>query len=59
MVEQVFNTALGRHEQENLCEFGVSMVYRASSRIGFKAAQRNLVSKKKKNKKQKQKLDII
>ena len=31
-----------------LCEFEASLVYRASSRTGFKAIQRNPVSNKKK-----------
>ena len=38
--------ALERQRQEDVCEFEVSLVYRASSRTGSKATQRNLVSKK-------------
>ena len=43
--------ALRRQRQADLCEFKASLVYRASSRTGSKAIQRNPVSK---NKKQKQ-----
>lgn len=43
-------SALGRQRQVNLCEFEASLVYRASSRIGFKATQRNPMLEKKINK---------
>ena len=33
--------ALGRQRQEDLCELEASLVYRANSRIGSKAKQRN------------------
>ena len=46
-------SALGRkrEKQEDLCEFETSLVYRASSRTGTKATERNPVSKTKTNKK--------
>ena len=37
--------ALGRQRQVDLCEFGASLVYRASSWKSTKATQRNPVSK--------------
>ena len=40
-----------RQRQVNLCEFEASLGYRVSSRTGYKATQRNLVSKIKKKKK--------
>ena len=43
-----------RQKQVNLCEFEASLVYRVSVRTGFKATQRNLVSKYSKNKTNKQ-----
>ena len=36
--------ALGRQRQADLCEFENSLLYRASSRTGSKAIQRNPVS---------------
>ena len=45
--------ALGRQRQVDLCEFEVSLVSRASARIGSKSTQRNPVSKKKKKRKEK------
>ena len=45
--------ALGRKRQVDLCEFETSLVYRASSRTAGTVTQRNPVSNKNKNKKQK------
>ena len=39
--------ALGRQRQADPYEFEVSLVYRVRSRIGFKATQRNPISKNK------------
>ena len=39
--------ALRRQRQADLCEFEASLVYRASSRTGSKATQRNPILKKK------------
>ena len=44
--------ALGRQRQAELCEFKASLVYRASSRTGSKATQRNPISKNPKEKSQ-------
>ena len=35
------NSALRRQKYTDLCEFGASLVYRASSRIGRAVTQRN------------------
>ena len=37
--------ALGKQRQADLCEFEASLVYRTSSRTGYKATQRNPVLK--------------
>ena len=40
--------ALGRQRLVDLCEFEACLVYRVSSRTGFKATQRNHILKKEK-----------
>ena len=40
---------LGRQRQVELCEFEGSLVYRASSRTGFKAAEKPCLGKTKQN----------
>ena len=42
--------AIGRQRQMDLCEFNADLVYRASTRTGFKATQRNLVLRRGKRK---------
>ena len=53
VVAHLLNPALGRQRQTDYCEFEANLVYRASSRTGTKATQRNPVSKKKSNNNQK------
>ena len=43
-----FIAALGRQRKVNLCEFKVSLIYRASSRTANAVTQKNPVLKKRK-----------
>ena len=50
-----YNPAFGRQKQVNFCEFEASLVYRASSRTGFKATEKACLEKQKTKKRKREK----